>query len=726
MRIQKLRVLSVLLVLLMFLSQIIIPTSNVIADDNVAIQFADQKMYEEMKIQLNTKMSSYDDAELKINMTQSQIDSVTRLELINDISDINGLEYFTNLTSLSLGNGSTTKDHSISDFSPISNLTKLTYLNIDSGVSSKTPLVNLDVFSKLVNLEYFSAFNMGIEDISAVSNFTKLKELGLQRNNFSDISALSGLTDLENIDFAFDNNLSDITPLTNCVNIKTITFFNDALHDLSPLRNMNKIESLGLGQCNQLNSDAINEIGKLTTLKTLNLSYTRVQDVNGLSSLKNLTSLNLTSNGIKNLDFVSNFTKLKNFYCSYNSIKDFSFLEGLANLDTVNISNQSYTNYVKANNLDIDGTTEINLPESFIKSKDINSCMYTSESTIECTNCTLSADGTKLIVNNSDLLAQLNGSIVIKAIIKSDNDDSSNGVYDTRLTISAKKEYLTILNLPTSATTYYQNTGALNLQNASFIYHNIDNVDQTISMTDPGVTVTGFDNTKLGVQELTIHYNGVEKTFNVTVKAPTLLNISLINEPTKKEYIQNKDSLDANGGKIQLVYDDTASNTTIDVTNDMITGFDNTKTGNQTLTINYLGKTVTYDIKIVEETKQDPEEEETTKDDSDGTDKDDTKPDDKKQDDTKPEVTQPDNKKPDSIVNDQKPVENTTNIQIVDINGNTKPITQTQDIKQDTYKTNVPKTGDSTNSLLRITITLMLSAALVLVERRIHIIKKCQ
>ncbi|HEY49867.1 MAG TPA: leucine-rich repeat domain-containing protein [Dehalococcoidia bacterium] len=87
---------------------------------------------------------------------QSDIEWLMALEASEQgISNITGLEYFTNLTDLSLwGN-------KISDITPISNLIKLTTLTLYlNEISDITPLANL------TNLTYISLWNNRISDIS--------------------------------------------------------------------------------------------------------------------------------------------------------------------------------------------------------------------------------------------------------------------------------------------------------------------------------------------------------------------------------------------------------------------------------------------------------------------------------------------------------------------------------------------------------------------------------
>ena len=116
-----------------------------------------------------------------------------------NITDLSGLEYCTNLTSLFL------VANQISDLSPLSSLTSLTRLQlIRSQISDISPL------SSLTNLTRLDLENNQISDISPLSSLTNLTYLDLENNQISDISPLLSLTKLDylnlrgnNLDFSF-------------------------------------------------------------------------------------------------------------------------------------------------------------------------------------------------------------------------------------------------------------------------------------------------------------------------------------------------------------------------------------------------------------------------------------------------------------------------------------------------------------------------------------------
>ncbi len=140
------------------------------------------------------------------------------------ISDLNGLEFAANLWSLWLqGN--------VTDLSPLSGLTNLTYLviaNLSLTVSDLSPILGL------TNLTTLSLRGMNITDISALAGLTNLTRLELDGNAITDLSPLSGLTNLTTLNLR-GNNITDLSPLSGLTNLTTLNLRGNNITDLSTL-----------------------------------------------------------------------------------------------------------------------------------------------------------------------------------------------------------------------------------------------------------------------------------------------------------------------------------------------------------------------------------------------------------------------------------------------------------------------------------------------------------
>ncbi len=116
-------------------------------------------------------------------ITASSLAKLTSLEAPDaGIVDLTGLEHATGLTRLDLGPGAITRDpwtnsNDVSDLSPLSGLTALTWLDLaGNSVEDVTPL------SGLVNLRWLNVEVNKISDLRSLSGLTRLRDLHMGYN----------------------------------------------------------------------------------------------------------------------------------------------------------------------------------------------------------------------------------------------------------------------------------------------------------------------------------------------------------------------------------------------------------------------------------------------------------------------------------------------------------------------------------------------------------------
>ena len=78
----------------------------------------------------------------------------------------------------------------------------------------------------------------------------------------------------------------------------------------------------------------------------------------------------------------------------------------------------------------------------------------------------------------------------------------------------------------------------------------------------------------------------------------TVQSVEIAQNPTKLTYIHMIEMLDITGGQILVTYAD-GSSVTLDLTAEMVSGFDNTNVGINTITVTFEDKTVTFDVEII-------------------------------------------------------------------------------------------------------------------------------
>ena len=151
------------------------------------------------------------------------------------------------------------------------------------------------------------------------------------------------------------------------------------------------------------------------------------------------------------------------------------------------------------------------------------------------------------------------------------------------------------------AKTSYKEGEALDVVGAKITVNYDNGTTKEVEITDS--MVSGYAPTP-GQKTITVTYNenGVTKTttFNVTVAPKGVSDVTLKSAPTKIEYIEGQNIAVA-GAKITVSYDNNTSED-IDVTADMLSGYDANEIGTQTVTVTYGAKTTTFDITVIAKT----------------------------------------------------------------------------------------------------------------------------
>lgn len=113
--------------------------------------------------------------------------------------------------------------------------------------------------------------------------------------------------------------------------------------------------------------------------------------------------------------------------------------------------------------------------------------------------------------------------------------------------------------------------------------------------------ISGFNNSKVGTQTLTVTYEGKTCNYDVEVIAKSLVSIAVTTKPSKLSYLEGKDKLNVSGGIVTLYYDNDTRDT-VNLNSDMVAGFNNAIVGEQNLTVTYKGKTTSFSITITPKT----------------------------------------------------------------------------------------------------------------------------
>ena len=100
-----------------------------------------------------------------------------------------------------------------------------------------------------------------------------------------------------------------------------------------------------------------------------------------------------------------------------------------------------------------------------------------------------------------------------------------------------------------------------------------------------------------GTHPVKVWFGGKTTTYNITVYSKEIASIAVTELPTKTKYAIGEE-FSHQGMTVTLYYKDNSSEN-IEINGDMIKGFDNTKLGKQTITVEYMGYTDTFEINVV-------------------------------------------------------------------------------------------------------------------------------
>ena len=115
-----------------------------------------------------------------------------------------------------------------------------------------------------------------------------------------------------------------------------------------------------------------------------------------------------------------------------------------------------------------------------------------------------------------------------------------------------------------------------------------------VAMTNSEVQIEGFDTSTEGAKTIKVTYKGYTKTFGITVIDQTS-SMTIKTLPNKLEY-KYGESLDLTGGTLE--FKEGNETQIINITQDMITGYNSKEIGSQTLTVTYQGLTQEFIVNV--------------------------------------------------------------------------------------------------------------------------------
>ncbi len=133
----------------------------------------------------------------------------------------------------------------------------------------------------------------------------------------------------------------------------------------------------------------------------------------------------------------------------------------------------------------------------------------------------------------------------------------------------------------------------LNLSGGKITLYYNNNETEEIDLSQTELT---YDKEATGTVVVTVKYQGYRDTFEITVNPKVVKSISLLQKPTKLEYIEGCD-LDLTGGILKVSYESEDNYfENIPLTESMISGYDKNTLGYQVVMIDYQGHQVNFRV----------------------------------------------------------------------------------------------------------------------------------
>lgn len=190
---------------------------------------------------------------------------------------------------------------------------------VTAGTGDDSTLIK-DVKDKSISVNVDGKTDL---ELAGLKTFTNTKSLILTNDGLRDLTELSGLNELENLDLSG----------------------NPIVYGLSQLGQKNKLKTLAVNGNGRQFIDGLSPIGSFKNLTSLSLKGQKLTDISALSGLDKLTTLDLTSNKISDVSPLSNLTALTTLTLDGNNIKDITPLLGIVSLhdNGLNANNQNIT-----------------------------------------------------------------------------------------------------------------------------------------------------------------------------------------------------------------------------------------------------------------------------------------------------------------------------------------------------------------------------------------------
>ncbi|HTJ50379.1 MAG TPA: leucine-rich repeat domain-containing protein [Cyclobacteriaceae bacterium] len=160
----------------------------------------------------------------------------------------------------------------------------------------------------------------------------------LPGNNKTDslqINDIKAITSVEELDLSNNIFVQDIEPLGRLLSLKSLNLSGTRVNDLTPIRNLTELETLNLAHTKIADLSPLKYANKLLSL---DLSYTTVTDISILEKMPALQNLSMNGMSVNDFSPISLLTELQKADLAATNISNLTPFQNLVNVTALNIS----------------------------------------------------------------------------------------------------------------------------------------------------------------------------------------------------------------------------------------------------------------------------------------------------------------------------------------------------------------------------------------------------
>jgi len=282
---------------------------------------------------------------LRIYHSLDPLKTITQLEKLT-VSRVKNCDFsiFSDMTRLKDLEVNNSQFYDLASLSKLNNLRRLSLINID--FDDLTPISGL---IELTELDIGGSYVSDITPLKALKNLTSLSLYGAYTIN---IEPLTSLTALQTLDLSRTDLVNQsgsgrkpnlLAPLGQMVSLKSLKLNSVADGKLKDLPNLKNLQQLERFEADENQISDLSPISQNKALKWLSLKKNRIVDLSPLAQLTGLEEVYLADNRIKSLEAARSWKELWILDIRRNQVKDVSPLAGLPKIMTLN----AYGNPIK-------------------------------------------------------------------------------------------------------------------------------------------------------------------------------------------------------------------------------------------------------------------------------------------------------------------------------------------------------------------------------------------